>query len=150
MALPKQKFREIVFQLLYCLDVGKSSDRDLAPLLQNLVSVPKEAVEKATERAKEVALKLKEIDSLIEGASQGYTLDRIQILDLNILRLGAYELLFDPSIPPKVAIAEALRLAQKFSSAESVTYINAVMDQLYKSKEVAGDSKDNSLGEGTS
>ena len=142
MALPKQKFREIVFQLLYCLDVGKSSDRDVIPLIQNLVAVPRRAVQEATGRAKAVALHFVDIDAMIEEAARDYSIESMQVLDRNILRLGVYELFYDEAIPPKVAIAEALRLAQKFSSAESVTFINAVMDQLYKSKEGGGDNQD--------
>lgn len=142
MALPKQKFREIVFQLLYCLEVGKNHDRDMAPLIQNLVSVSRDAIDLAVKRAHAVVAKMKEIDKLIEGASKEYTLDRMQILDRNILRLGIFEMLYDSEIPDKVAIAEALRLAQKFSSAESVTFINAVMDQIYQDKESNGGAEE--------
>ena len=47
--------------------------------------------------------------------------------------MGVYELLYDESIPPKVAISEAMRLAKKFGTPESATFVNALLDAIYKS-----------------
>ena len=64
--------------------------------------------------------------------SLNYDFDRIQTVTKNILRLAVFELFFDPSIPPKVAIAEAIRLSRKFSTPESAAFVNALLDHLYR------------------
>ena len=64
-----------------------------------------------------------------------YDIDRIHSVERNVLRLGIYELFFDPEIPPKVAIAEAIRMSKKFGTPESVSYVNAIMDNIYKRKQ---------------
>jgi transcription antitermination protein NusB len=132
MTLPQQKFREIVFQMLYSYDMGRASDADMLPLLMAELSVTKKAVRLAQERVQSILKKQNEIDELISKASLSYSFERIQSVERNVLRLGLYELLFDDAIPPKVAIAEALRLARKFGSPESASFVNAILDNLYK------------------
>ena len=51
-------------------------------------------------------------------------------IDRNILRLGAYEMLFCPEVPPKVAINEALELAKRYSTAQSSRFVNGILDRL--------------------
>lgn len=132
MSLPQQKFREIVFQMLYSHDMGRATDEDMLPLLMAELSVTKKAVVQAQERVQEILKKQTEIDGLISKTSLSYAFDRIQSVERNILRLGGFELLFDDQIPPKVAIAEALRLARKFGSPESASFVNAILDNIYK------------------
>lgn len=135
MAVPQQKFREIVFQMLYSSDLGRASEEDMLPLLMEELSVPKQAVKIAQERVRNIFDKQKEIDKTIAKISTSYEFDRIQSVERNVLRLGVFELLYDDSIPPKVAIAEALRLARKFGSPESAAFVNAVLDHIYKASQ---------------
>src|SRR5690606_29501809 len=58
--------------------------------------------------------------------------ERIPRVERNILRLAVFELLHDPSVPPTVAIAEAIRLTRKFATPEAATFINAVLDAIFK------------------
>jgi transcription antitermination protein NusB len=132
MSLPQQKFREIVFQMLYSYDLGKAKDEDMVPLLMAELSVTKKAVLNAQERVNLIQEKQPEIDLLIAKKSLSYSFERIQSVERNVLRLGVYELLYDDEIPPKVAIAEALRLARKFGSPESASFVNAILDNFYK------------------
>lgn len=142
MSLPQQKFREIVFQMLYSYDMGCASEEDMLPLLMAELSVTRQAVRSAQERVRNIIARQTEIDALISKASLSYSFERIQSVERNILRLGIFELLFDTEIPPKVAIAEALRLARKFGTPESATYVNALLDSIYKVS--IGESVDNS------
>lgn len=132
MSLPQQKFREIVFQLLYSYDLGKSHEEDMLPLIMKELSVTRKAVKEAAERAQKIQEMWPEIDKEITQSSQSYTFERIQSVERNILRLGVYEILYDEEIPPKVAISEAIRLARKFGSPESANFVNAVLDHIYK------------------
>lgn len=133
MALPQQKFREIVLQMLYSKDIGQASDEHMIPLLMKELSVTKSAVRNAQKRVYDILNLLTKIDNLIAETVTSYKFERIQTIERNVLRLGIYELLFDDAIPPKVAIAEAIRLSRKFSTPESATFINAAMDALFKS-----------------
>ena len=133
MPIPKQKFREIVFQFLYSQDVGEGSEAAMIALFTKELSVTRKAVQEAIARAKEVNRHLAAIDEHIKRASTSYSFERIQSVERNILRLGVFELLFDDTIPPKVAIAEGIRLARKFGTPESATFVNALLDAIYKS-----------------
>lgn len=135
MPLPHTKFREIVFQMLYSYDMSQASDEDMLPLLMEELAVTRQAVRQAQEKVHSINQKLPEIDSLIATYSHSYEFERIQTVEKNILRLAVYEMLFDEEIPEKVAIAEALRLAKKFGTPESVHYVNGVIDCIYKKME---------------
>lgn len=132
MALSQQKLREIVFQLLYSQDLGQSNESLMIDLMMAELAVSKKNVRLAQERAQLVRQHLSEIDSLITSASTSYDFDRIQMVTKSILRLGVFELFFDEQIPPKVAIAEAIRLSRKFNTPESASFVNAVLDYLYQ------------------
>lgn len=132
MTTPPQKFREIVFQMLYSQDFGQASEEDMLPLLMQQLSVSKKAVKEAQARVREIIRKRSDIDTLIANTATTYQFDRIQSVERNVLRLGIYEMRFDDSIPPKVAIAEAMRLCRKFSTPESASFVNALLDALYK------------------
>lgn len=142
MAVPVQKFREAVFQMLYSYDISRANEDDMLSLLMKELCMTKKAVMQAQDRVREIAAKQSLIDEMIARASQSYTFERIQTVERNILRLGVYELFFDEEIPPKVAIAEALRLTRKFGTTESAAFVNAILDHLYK--ESLGEKKDTS------
>ena len=71
--------------------------------------------------------KLDEIDTLINSKAKGWTTDRMGKVDLSILRLAVYELLYDETIPQGVAINEAVELAKKYGQDESSAFINGVL-----------------------
>jgi len=131
-ALPQQKFREIVFQLLYSYDMGASDVKSMITLIMKELSVSKGNVERAQQCVEAVKAHQEEIDEKIRKAASSYDFSRIQSVERNILRLGIYEMLFDDAIPEKVAISESMRLARKFSTPEASGFVNAVMDVVYK------------------
>jgi transcription antitermination protein NusB len=132
MALPQQKFREIVFQMLYSADFAKGAEGDLIPLLMQHLAVSRSSMRKAELRRLQVEEHLSEIDRLIASASASYDFARIPGVERNVLRLSVYELMFDEEIPAKVAISEGIRLCRKFATAEGANFINAVLDHLYQ------------------
>lgn len=132
MGIPKQKFREVVFQMLYSCDLGHATDDDLIELLMKELSITRKTCLLALERARDILAIREEIDTMITQATLSYDFNRIQTVERNVLRLGVYELFFDELIPKKVAISEAMRLARKFGSPESARFVNAVLDSLYK------------------
>ena len=140
MALNQQKFREIVFQILYSYDIACPNEDLMIDLMMNELTVSKKNVRLAQERVNKIREHLSKIDPLISSVSLTYDFNRIQAVTKNILRLGVFELFFDDQIPPRVAIAEAIRLSRKFNTPESASFVNALLDNLYRAS--LGDSKD--------
>jgi N utilization substance protein B len=79
-----------------------------------------------------------EIDALIKKYAPEWPLEQITNTDRNCLRIGIYELKYDPNIPPKVAINEAIELAKTYGGDSSGKFINGVLGSIYKEMEAAG------------
>ena len=77
-----------------------------------------------------VCLHRDEIDGWIGSASENWRLDRMSVVDRNILRIAIYEMSYCEDIPPKVSINEAIDLAKRFSGQDSGPFINGVLDQV--------------------
>ncbi len=82
---------------------------------------------------------LAEIDKIIERAAPEWPLDKIAMVERNVLRIGLYELLYaDRSeVPPKVAINEAIEVAKNYGGPNSVKFINGVLGTVYREMEAA-------------
>ncbi len=76
--------------------------------------------------------KLDEIDKMIEKSTENWLLERMAAVDRNILRFAVYEILYRKDIPSAVTINEALEIAKKYSSIESASFLNGVLDRLAK------------------
>ncbi len=134
MALSPQKFREIVFQLLYSHDFFPETEDAVVDFMMEQLSVTKKNMKEALERQQKISSKTADIDEYIGRYSVAYDPSRIGKAEKNILRLGIYEICYDESVPDKVAIAEAIRLTRKFSTPESGSFVNAVLDALLKDR----------------
>jgi N utilization substance protein B len=80
------------------------------------------------------------IDELLAEHSEGWALDRMPAVDRNVLRIGAYELLFRPDIPDGVAISEAVQLARDLSTDASPAFVNGLLARLLELKPGVGQS----------
>ncbi|MCB1149432.1 MAG: transcription antitermination factor NusB [Chlamydiia bacterium] len=134
MTLPNEKFREVLFVLLYSRELSTESDEELVSLVSKELKVASTHVRTALERVRKILDRKEEIDEKLRTLSTEYTFERIQVVEKCILRLDAYEILFDDSIPAKVSIAEGLRLSKKFSTSSSVSFVNALLDALWKNE----------------
>ncbi len=81
-----------------------------------------------------VLVKQEEIDAIIVKAAPQWPLDKIAPVDRNVLRIGLYELLFADraSVPPKVALNEAIEIAKSFGGEESSRFVNGVLGTVYR------------------
>ena len=84
----------------------------------------------AIKLAREVRAHLAEIDERIQAASKRWRLERMAVVDLNILRMAAYELFFERISPPRVLINEAVELAKMFGAEQSKNFVNGILQQL--------------------
>lgn len=78
-----------------------------------------------------------EIDAMLAETAEHWSLSRMAAVDRNVLRLGAYELVYHLGTPPKVAIDEAIELAKRFGSNDSGAFVNGILDQLLHRRPVA-------------
>jgi len=78
------------------------------------------------------ALHRTKIDEVIAQYAEHWDLERMAMVDRNVLRLGVFELLWFTETPPKVAINEALEVAKRFSTQESTRFINGILDRVHK------------------
>ncbi|HVQ74956.1 MAG TPA: transcription antitermination factor NusB [Candidatus Binatia bacterium] len=129
----RRKSRELALQLLYQLDVqGEASAEPYLAEFWSRHPVDSEVRGHAEIIVRGVKLHQGKIDELISQYTEHWELDRMAVVDRNLLRAGIFELLWMPDVPPKVAINEALEVAKKFSTHESSRFINGVLDRIHR------------------
>jgi N utilization substance protein B len=84
----------------------------------------------ATEIVEGIAANAERIDELLSTYAEGWTLDRMPVVDRNIARIGVYELLFRDDVDDAVAISEAVALAEEFSTGESPRFLNGLLGRI--------------------
>ena len=128
--------RELALQALYELDVRDA--RDLSRLDEFLAEYAED--EDVAGFARDLVAGTWEhraqIDARIEKVARNWELRRMAVVDRNILRLAAFELLHREDIPPLVSINEAIEMAKKFSTRNSGPFVNGILDNL-RTKETA-------------
>lgn len=128
-ANPRSRARSWVLQVLYGWDLtGDGSVRDWAreALRGRLVGERYRGyIDKLLHSAD---VHLEACDSVIEANMPNWRLERLSAIDRNILRIATLEMLSQKDVPPRVAIHEAIRLAEKYGSDESPAFVNGVLD----------------------
>lgn len=81
-----------------------------------------------------VTMRRGELDEYLETYSQGWTLERMPAVDRNILRVGAWELLYNDDVPDAVAVAESVNLAKELAGDDSPRFVNGLLGRLQKMK----------------
>jgi N utilization substance protein B len=129
----RTRARTVAFQVLYQDDlnlrVSPSVGEDF--VRQRLRSAA--LAEFARQLIGGVRMRRGELDSAIQEAADNWSLQRMAVTDRNVLRLGAYEILYLDT-PDHVAIDEAVELAKRFGTALSGQFVNGVLDRLMRSK----------------
>ena len=129
----RRKAREVALQFLYQLDLRGETDptaHEADFWARHPVDDETHAFASALVRG--TASRHADVDKIIAQYTEHWDLQRMAVVDRNILRLAVYELLDRPSVPPKVAINEAIEIAKKFGTRESSRFINGVLDRVYK------------------
>ncbi|MEO6809137.1 MAG: transcription antitermination factor NusB [Isosphaeraceae bacterium] len=127
--------REIALQILYLMEQNPEVDpAEIERFIERRLREPK-LQDFARALVDGARTHQPEIDALITRVAENWRLDRMAAIDRNILRLGAYEILFCPEVPTKVAINEALELAKRYSTAQSSRFVNGILDRLQESVE---------------
>jgi transcription antitermination factor NusB len=129
----RRKAREVALQFLYQLD--QHGETDPAPHETEFWArhpVDDETRAFASALVRGATSRHAEVDELIANYAEHWDIDRMAVVDRNILRMAVYELLDRPSVPPKVAINEAIEISKKFGTRESSRFINGILDRVHK------------------
>ena len=126
----RRRARELALQALYQIEMTGDTSAATIELVWSHFEVNLKAREFARRLVAGVLLHRKEIDQLIETHAAHWKVSRMPKVDLNILRLATFELLFCPDIPHNVSIDEAIEVSKRFGSADSALFVNGVLDQL--------------------
>jgi len=129
--------RSIVMQTLFEWDFNGCNDGVISEILKRNVSEFAPGMGDFSfmnELVKNILKKRKTIDAIVEKAAPEWPIEKISIVDRNILRLGLYELLFanKDEVPSKVAINESIELAKSFSGSTSSKFVNGVLGAVYR------------------
>lgn len=129
----RRKSRELVLQMLFQSDMGKQDAAQVQRTFWAENGTASAEVRGFADDLFRVATdRGPEIDKLIEGHAEHWRMDRMAAVDRNLLRAAVAELLAYPETPRAVIINEALEIARKFSSPESVQFVNGVLDSVGK------------------
>lgn len=139
MAVPlrrRTRARELALQFLYMLELrGSDAMDELIPFVDHHTKGSRdtkgrgEVAEFTLELGRGVVENRKEVDTWIEAIARNWRLDRMAHLDRNILRIAIYELVFQAETPYKVVINEAIDIAKRFSTAQSGSFVNGILDR---------------------
>ena len=129
----RRKAREVALQFLYQLDLqGETDPGPQAAEFWARHPLDEETHEFAEAIVRGTMTRQREIDGIIAGVTEHWDLDRMAVVDRNILRLAVYELGWRAETPPKVVINEAIEIAKKFGTQESSRFINGILDRVHR------------------
>jgi len=134
----RTRSREFALQVLYQIDISRDNyDAGLANFwhAHSEENIEEEIKGFTAELVGGVVQNLSVIDAKISQYAANWKLERMAVVDRNILRMSCFELMFRSDIPPKVSINEAVELAKKYSGAEAGKFVNAILDKIKLEKE---------------
>jgi len=126
--------REWAVQLLFQVDLNPPEDA--GPVLARFWEGVKsdKGTRKYAERiVRGVMSRRAELDQLIQECVDHWKMDRISVIDRNVIRMAVYEMLHCPDVPPVVSINEAVDIAKYFATADSGRFVNGILDRIRKS-----------------
>lgn len=130
----RRRAREMVLQMLYEADINPGREREAAYAFLRSRMQGRKALTKFADQLLAGTLEHRDaIDRQLAKLSTNWSLQRMPVIDRNILRLGAYEILYTET-PGSVAISEALTLAARYGEKNSPRFINGVLDRILKTK----------------
>lgn len=130
--MTRRTLREQIFKLLFRIEFIDSEEMDEQKDLFFTTSdeeFSEEDSKYVQDKYEKIVEKVADIDAAINDKTKGWSTDRMSKVDLTIIRLGVYEIVYDDDIPNTVAINEAVELAKKFGQDESYSFINSVLDK---------------------
>jgi len=127
----RRKSRELTMQMLFQGDLGKQSPEQVRSLFWNSRDdVDDETRGFAEDLYRVATARQPEVDALIESHAQNWRLERMAVVDRNLLRAAVAEMLGYPNTPAAIIINESLEIARRYAAPESVQFLNGVLDAI--------------------
>ena len=128
----RREARELALQMLYALDSNSSVGlrETLQIFREEQCDISGRVREFAEDLVQGVQARRETIDEAIKARSKNWSLSRMPRVDLNVMRLAAYELMFRADIPKKVTINEAIEIVRRFGDKESPAFVNGILDEI--------------------
>jgi len=128
----KRKARIISLQMIYAQEFKGSDINTSLQFMLDPEDAPEDTVLTYSKHLCLLTIKhMEEIDTLIKKRSKNWDFKRIAVIDRLILRMALSEMLYENEVPPKVSITEGVEIAKQFSTAESSSFINGILDAIY-------------------
>lgn len=128
--MSRRELREQIFKFIFRVefnDRDEMSEQEALFFEEDEFSADEKDVQYISKKGNGILERLDEIDGMINQQAKGWTTQRMGKVDLTILRLAIYEILFDDDVPVGVAINEAVELAKKFGQEESSGFVNGIL-----------------------
>ncbi len=134
---PRRLARESVLKALYALEISDDPiEKVLADLLER--DQMNDSTRRYVTNLYKNAVKYKEwCEEQVSGHLVNWNIDRVALLDRLILQLAISEIYFMEDVPPKVSISEAIEIAKLYSTEESSSFVNGILDAVFKAKMAA-------------
>jgi transcription antitermination protein NusB len=129
---PRRKAREYALQMLFQWDITRDTIDHIAATFFENHDEPPAILDFARLLVSRTVEHVEQIDDLIRRHAEHWRLDRMAVVDRNLLRLATQEFLYDKDTPASVVINEAIEIARRFSSQESPQFINGILDSIRK------------------
>ena len=130
----RRKSRELTMQMLFQGDLGKQTPDEVRGLFwTSRDDVDAETRGFAEDLYRVATVRREEIDALIESHAQNWRLERMAVVDRNVLRTAIAEMLGYPKTPAAIVINESLEIARRYAAPESVNFLNGVLDAIARS-----------------
>jgi len=133
----RRKAREGAMRVLYELELGHPTTGDAIEHAAMEMEITHDLADYMLRLVTGVRENRAKIDETVASYVKGYDFDRLAVVDRNILRIAAFELLFVPEIPPAVTINEAIEIARRYSTLESPKFVNGVLGALVRNSDKA-------------
>ena len=132
----RSRAREVALQVLFQDDLNSTADPTQADRFLRARLRPEELVSFARSLVSGVRRNREEIDAQLARIADNWSLDRMAATDRNVLRLGAFEILYADT-PDRVAINEAVELAKRYGSGHSAHFVNGILDRFLAGRQKA-------------
>lgn len=136
----RRKARESALQILFQLEFDNSQVEKTISQFWGEKKASESIKDYSSWLVKGILSHQKEIDNLIQSASNHWRISRMAIVDRSILRMAVFELLYETHIAPAIVINEAIEIAKKYSSEEAAAFVNGILDGVRKKLETEENS----------
>jgi N utilization substance protein B len=141
--MKRRRSREYALQILFQLELsGGELNEEMLREFWEGNEEPEDVKAFTRDIVRATLENLDEIDAIIKKAAEHWSIERMAVIDRNILRAAVYELFYRADIPHSVVINEAIEVAKKYSTQESAAFINGILDKLARQASTAADVKE--------